>query len=76
MKLGGLNVQIRRLVVDAQHRTQATRLSDAIGQALQAELAEPSNSRPTGGGSEIGAAIAAQIAQRLPDATRRPGAPA
>ena len=65
MKLGGLDVRIRRLVVDAEHRALAAGLSDDIGRALQAELTAPSTSRPSVDGSNIGATIAARIAQRL-----------
>jgi hypothetical protein len=70
MKLGGLDVRIRRLVVDAEHRALVTGLSDDIGRALQAELKGPSTSRPSVDGSKIGATIAARIAQRL---TKRSG---
>lgn len=70
MKLGSLDVRIRRLVVDAEHRALATGLSDDIGRALQAELTAPSTARPTVDGSNVGATIAARIAQRL---TKLPG---
>jgi len=73
MKLGGLEVRIRRLVVDAEHRALATGLSDDIGRALQAVLTAPSTPRPSPDESKIGAAIAARIAQRL---TKRSGGPA
>lgn len=73
MKLGGLEVRIRRLVVDAEHRALATGLSDDICRALQAELTAPSAPRPSPDGSKIGAAIAARIAQRL---TKHTGGPA
>ena len=38
MKLSGLDVRIRRLVVDAEHRALATGLSDDIGRSLRDEL--------------------------------------
>jgi hypothetical protein len=70
MKLGGLDVRIRRVVVDAEHREQAAGLSEAVSRALQAELTGPSSSRPAPDGSGIGAAIAARIARQL---SRRTG---
>lgn len=65
MKLGALDVRIRRLVVDAEHRALANGLADDIGRALQAELAAPSAARPALDGPRLGATIAAGIAQRL-----------
>ncbi len=38
MKLSGLNVRIRRLVVDGEHRALASGLADDIGRSLRAEL--------------------------------------
>lgn len=73
MKLGALDVRIRRLVVDAEHRALANGLADDIGRSLQAELTAPSAPRPSADGSRLGATIAAQIAQRL---TKRWGGPA
>jgi hypothetical protein len=70
MKLRGLDVRIRRLVVDAEHRALASGLAYDVGRSLQAELAAPFTSRPSVEGSRIGATIAAEIAQRL---TKRSG---
>jgi hypothetical protein len=74
MRLAGLTLHIRRIVVDERYRTSATQLSDAIGQALQAELTQkPGNSHATRGQPGIAAVIASQIGQRLPmSAATRP----
>ncbi len=65
MKLSGLNVRIRRLVVDGEHRALVSGLADDIGRSLRDELTAPSTSRPSVDGSRIGATIAAEIAERL-----------
>jgi hypothetical protein len=70
MKLSALDVRIRRLVVDAEHRALASGLADDIGCSLQAALTTPSTSRPSPDGSSLGATIAAKIAQQL---TKRSG---
>jgi hypothetical protein len=83
MRLAGLNLHIRRIVVDERYRASTAQLSDAIRQALQAELAgltgqardrqKPWSSHSTSGQSEIAAVIAGQIGQRLPmSAATRP----
>ena len=83
MRLAGLNLHIRRVVVDERYRASTAQLSDAIRQALQAELTgltgqardrqKPWHSHATSGQSEIAAAIASEVGQRLPmSAAARP----
>ena len=65
MMFAGLDVRIRRLVVDAEHRVQTAGLSDDILRALQTELTGAPDPQVAPDSPGVGAAIAARIAQSL-----------
>ncbi|WP_422003438.1 hypothetical protein [Reyranella sp.] len=66
MTIRGLDVRIRRLVVDAENRGLAAGLAGDIGRALEAELAAPRAPHPSSpDGADLAATIASRIAQSL-----------